>query len=80
MKNITLAICLAAAAVGHAESTTTYRDGSGRVISTTVVDRNGKTTYRDGQGRIQGSQTTDRSGKTTYRDAQGRVIWTKTVK
>ena len=80
MKNVTLVFCLVMAAVGHAESTTTYRDGSGRVISTTVVDRNGKTTYRDGMGRIQGTQTTDRNGKTTYRDAQGRVIWTKTVK
>ena len=65
MKNVILLFCLAMAAVGHAESTTVYRDGSGRVISTTVVDRNGKTTYRDGQGRIQGSLTTDRSGKTT---------------
>lgn len=80
MKNITLAICLAAAAIGYAESEIVYRDASGRVISKTEVDRNGKTTYRDGMGRIQFTQTVDKSGKITRRDALGRVIWTKTVK
>ena len=48
MRNMILAVCLAAAAVGHGGSTTVYRDASGRVTATTVVDGNGKTTWRDG--------------------------------
>ena len=79
MRNMILAVCLAAAVVGYGGSTTVYRDASGRVTATTVVDGNGKTTWRDGLGRIQGSRTTDRSGKTTYRDALGRVQGSQTT-
>ena len=80
MKKVMFAVAAFSVALCFAGTTTTVRDGQGRVVSTVTVDKNGKTTYRDGLGRIQGTLTTDRSGKTTYRDAQGRVIWTKTVR
>ena len=80
MKNIVLTMAVVAALGCAADTKTTWRDGSGRVISTVTTDRYGKTTYRDGMGRVQGSQTTDRYGKTTYRDAMGRVLWTRTTK
>ena len=62
------------------QSTTVYRDASGRMQGTVTTDSSGKTTYRDALGRIEYTQTVDKNGKITCRDALGRVIWTKTAK
>ena len=59
MKNIAVAIVLAAAAVAvcRADTKTTWRDAQGRVQGTMTTDSYGKTTYRDSMGRTTGTKT-----------------------
>ena len=75
---IVILLLLAGLGVFGAErSTSTYRDGQGRMTGSSTTIGSG-TTYRDGQGRMTGSSTTI-GNSTTYRDGQGRMTGSSTT-
>ena len=87
MKRSMLAFAVMLTALGlHADTTTVYRDSSGRTTGTSTERRNADgtttTTYRDSSGRTTGTETTrinaDGSTATTERNAEGRTTGTKT--
>ena len=59
-----------------AQTSTTFRDASGRITGMVTTDSNGTRTFRDGSGRTTGTATTDSNGTTTFRDASGRTTGT----
>jgi hypothetical protein len=63
-------------------STTTHRDGDGRIIGNTYKSPIGTETTRNARGVITTTATTTTAGETsttTYRDGSGRIIGTKYV-
>jgi uncharacterized protein RhaS with RHS repeats len=63
------AVLLAATVAKAEQSSTTFRDASGRTIGTATTDANGTKTFRDSTGRTTGTATIDANGVTTFRDA-----------
>ena len=70
------ALTLAMITAASAQTSTTFRDASGRTIGTVTTDSNGTRTFRDGNGRTTGTATIDANGVTTFRDATGRTTGT----
>jgi YD repeat-containing protein len=70
------ALTLAMITAASAQTSTTFRDASGRTIGTATTDANGTKTFRDGNGRITSTATRDSNGTTTFRDATGRTTGT----
>jgi YD repeat-containing protein len=66
------------ATAASAQTSTTFRDASGRTIGTVTTDSNGTKTFRDGSGRTTGTANTDANGTTTFRDGSGRMTSTAT--
>jgi YD repeat-containing protein len=65
MKTLTVAaLTLAMITAASAQTSTTFRDASGRTIGTVTTDSNGTKTFRDGSGRTTGTATTDSNGTT----------------
>lgn len=57
-KAVVVAVAVACAIAGHADTKVTYRDAQGRLQGTATTDCSGKTTCRDSMGRLKGTKTT----------------------
>ncbi len=75
---IALALALGLlATTASAQTSTTFRDASGRTTGTATTSGS-TTTYRDSSGRTTGTATTT-GNQTTIRDSGGRVIGRETT-
>ena len=78
LKTIIAVGSLVVASVSWGQTTTNYRDATGRVVgsSVTTYDSRGApqtTNYRDATGQVIGSSVAYDNGTTNYRNAEGSI-------
>ena len=74
---LSLWILAFAPVLAMAESSTTFRDASGRQTGTASTNSSGVTTFRDASGRQTGTASSSGNG-VTFRDSMGRQTGTAT--